>query len=42
MKRTKIDSDLEQKIQDFANKHFDGNFTKAVNYLLRCAIEKLG
>lgn len=35
MKRPLIDSDLEDAIQLFANKHFNGNFTKAVNYLVR-------
>ena len=33
-KRPKIDDKLQKDIQDYANKYFDGNFTKAVNDLI--------
>ena len=39
MKRPLIDQDLEEAIQLFANKHFNGNFTKAVNYLVKECIK---
>jgi len=33
-KRPKIEEELQVKIQAYANKHFDGNFTAAVNNLI--------
>ena len=34
MKRPKIDEEVAELVQKYANEHFDGNFTAAVNYLL--------
>jgi hypothetical protein len=35
MKRPVIDKDLEKLIQEYANANTDGNFTKAVDELIR-------
>lgn len=34
-KRPKIDSELQRPLQDYANLHYDGNVTRAVNELIR-------
>lgn len=34
-KLIKLDDNLIDKIQRFANEHFNGNFSEAVRYLLR-------
>lgn len=38
-KRPKIDKDIEPLVQAYANKHFNGNFTKAVNYLIGLSLD---
>lgn len=38
MKRPIIDSTLEASIQDYANKNHNGNFTEAVNSLIRSGL----
>ena len=39
MKRPTIDPVLIQKVQKYANLHFDGNFTQAVNSILSESLE---
>ena len=34
VKRPVIAEGISEGVQKFANKHFDGDFTRAVNYLL--------
>ena len=34
--------ELTKQIQDYANKHFNGNFTKAVNELAKAGLNKRG
>jgi hypothetical protein len=37
-KRPKIEEELQKKIQDYANKYFDGNFTAAINKLVKMGL----
>lgn len=37
-KRPLIDEALHRPIQDYANRYFDGNFTQAVDMLVRSAL----
>jgi len=37
-KRPKINNELHKPIQEYANKHHDGNFTEAVNSLLMLSV----
>ena len=38
MKRPVIDESLESKIQEYANKNHNGNFTEAVNAIIEKSI----
>ncbi len=38
MKRPVIDDELEEMIQDYANRNCNGNFTEAVSILTRSAL----
>lgn len=39
IKRPIIDPELAKEVQDYANHNFNGNFTEAVDALLRIALE---
>lgn len=38
MSRPKIDSEISEKVQKYANQNFNGNFTQAVNHILSEAL----
>lgn len=41
-RRPKINESLTKSVQKYANSHFDGNFTKAINHLAAGALSTLG
>lgn len=41
-KRPKIDPELQRPLQDYANHHYNGNVTRAVNELIREKVFKEG